>query len=372
MSFVPPSHAGPTLTAFALLGLFGLVWGLVSLGMLWRARAFTKLQAHDDALLLERAKWPLSPGPSRVIHGTVEALGEAVAIEIDIVQKVANYTNKNIKSHDWTETSRRATTHPFQLVRDDGRTVRVEPNDDVLVIEPLEKSYPDDRPMERVRSAVVRSGDEIYVCGDLFDAAPASAYRGGATFVLRPPRRGRLIVATEMLRDRYRTRIRSLRGFGIASLIVFAILHLSFTMPIVALMFGTHETATITDMRQWTTRSKNAFVPHYEITATAKDGARVYGEVEHETYASARYDMEVPIRRAGTWTCLGDDPTVHLAVLPFATVLMFLLGALAGAHYKGQAPWYDQAKLVEPGGAEHWSETRLTSGRGRPIDPGAD
>jgi hypothetical protein len=314
-----------------------------------------------------------------MIHGTVEVDGDdESAIELDIVEKVANHTNKGARSHVWTETSRSVTTRPFRLARDDGRSVLVQPDDGVLVVDELERSYPDDRPMERVRSAVVRAGDEVYICGDLTEASSGGAYRGGTTWVMAPPRTGRLLVATEMMRDRYRARISTLRGFGAVSLFLFCFLHGAFTRPVVALLFGSRDAAMITDTREWTTRSKSNLVYHYQVTATARDGLVVTSEVPFETYtwaANARLaDQPAPvtITRAGQWNILGDEVTVPMGLVVLATMIVIIVTAIAVVQYSQRVPWYDRRKLVEPGrGAEHWVETRTADGDGKPIDPDA-
>jgi hypothetical protein len=379
MSFVPPSHVDAITTLVILFGLLGVGWGAITGGMLWRALAFARLQRHDDELLEKRSTWPLSAGPSRVVHGTVEIDGEDVAVEIDIVEKVTNYTNKGARSHVWRETSRDVTTRPFRLVRDDGRSVLVEPDAGVLVVDELERSYPDDRPMERIRSAVVRAGDEVYVCGDLTEATSGGAYRGNSTWVMGPPRKGRLLVATEMMRNRYRNRIRTLGGFGAVSLLLFCFFHGLYTRPVVALLCGSRDVATIAVTQEWTTRSKSSLVYHYEVTATTRDGLVLTSEVPYATYAWARdtrvanKPAVVTITRAGDSTILGDEVTISIGLAIFGPALVLLITLIALVQYSQQAPWYDRRNLFEPGNSpEHWGETRKADGTGESIDPDAD
>jgi hypothetical protein len=380
VDFVPPNHVDFVGSAFMLFGILGLGWGVLSFGMLWQARRLSRLQKQDDAIADNRGE-SLSAGPSRVVHGRVEVDGDAVAIEIDVVQSVTDYTTKNGRSHDWTETSRRVTVRPFRLTRDDGRMVLVEPDDGVLVVDDLAKSYPSDRPRERVRSAVVRAGERVHVYGDVLETPGGGAYRGGPMFTMHRPRRGRLLVATDAIRGRYRDRIRSLCGFGVASALLFCFLHAMSTVPFVATMVGARETATIIDMHDWRTRTKGGFIRHYSLTAAASDGFELTSEVPEATYAWAQNarlagnDATVPIRRAGHWpraSCLGDEPNVSMVAIVPATVVAVMLGVFALFHYSRQSPWYDRRTLVETGGSGHWVETRTSAGLGEPIDPNRD
>ncbi len=339
---MPPTHADFAWTAFVLFGVLGVGWGAITFGLLQLAWSLARLQRHDHELIQDRGQ-ALAAGPSHVVHGRVEVDGDAPAIEIDVVQRVTNHASKNACTHDWTETSRRVTSRPFRVVRNDGVMVLVQPDDDVLVVDALSTTYPDDRPMERVRSAVVRVGEKVHVYGGLAEA-PGGAYRGGAAFVMQPPRGGRLLVATDALRDRYRDRVRSLCGFGLASALLFCFLHAAYTAPVVAmLVFPTHETATVTDAREWQTRSKNGLTHHYVLTATASDGFRVTGEVPAAAYASVQSARladkapTIPILRVGTWeraSRLGDEVSVNLAVLYFGFIIATMITVMALMHHQ--------------------------------------
>lgn len=376
--FSPPGHLGFAPSFVVLLGVLGIGWGAFIVSLIARAIRLRRLQEHENAFMQERARWQLLPGPSRVVHGRVEIDGDPVAIEIDVDQTVKNCTSKSSRWHEWKETSRRVAARAFRLVREDGQSVLVQPANDVLVVDALTTSYPDDRPMARVRSAVVRAQEEVYVYGDLVGGAGGDAYRGGSAFVVQSPRRGRMLVATEAMRDRYRARIRHSWRTGIGHAIVFLIFHGAFTTPFLAAMVaGTREEAALTNPRTYVTRGKHGPIHHWELTARAADGFPVTGEVDRDTYVSVTRDWptsatSIPILRvdhSGWASYLGSEPTIHFAVLLFGFVGALVMVAATIGGYERSAPWYDRKRVGEHGGTGHWVETRRLGGGGSPIDP---
>jgi len=376
--FIPPGYVGASGTYLVLVGILGLGWGLFVLWMVFEAFRLSRLQEHEHATLYVRAARILAPGPSRVVRGRVEVDGEDVAIEIDVVQNVVDHTNKNSRWHEWVESSRRSVARPFRLTREDGRSVLVEPDENLLVVDALTTTYPIDQPRFRTRSAVVRSGEEVYVYGDLHEGDAGGAYRGGAAFRLRPPRGGRMLVATEAMRDRYRGRIRYLRRCGLGIGALFVLLHGIFTRAfLVTAILGTHATATITSTRTYLTSGKHGPVPHYVITARADDGLMIEGEVQRDVYDRADYaratgaDRTIPILRvAGSpgASCLGNEPSVHLLVIILGVAAAALSTILALTQYDRRFAWYDRKAVSEEGGSGHWVETRRSDGAGPPID----
>ena len=367
--FVAPGYMGFAASFVLMLGVLGVGWGSAILATLAHARRLARQQEHEDTLMHERARWQLLPGPARVVHGRVEVDGDSPALEIDVEQRVQNRSSKNSRWHEWREASRRFVGRAFRLVRDDGRTVHVQPHDGVLVLHALGTEYPEHRPNERVRSAIVRAGDEIYVYGDLVETGGGGgAYRGSSAFVLQAPRRGRMLVATEAMRDRYRDRIAYLKRAGTWMAVAFCAVHLLFTsMFLTAMIFGVRERATVLGARTYVTQGKHGPITHYAIAAETRDGTKIESDVGLDDYADAQRALSeargpsITVLRVGksSWASfLGPEPHVHFggAVMGF---IVALLGAIiAKANYEGKLAWYDRKRVTEYGGPGYWVEKR--------------
>ncbi len=377
-SLVPPGAFGPGTTLCLCIGFLGAgVAGVIAYAWL-RAGALARSQAEEHALLVERAGRALSAGPSRVVEGRVDVDGrDDVAVEIDIVQQVRDVTNKSSRSHQWREVSRTVRAAPFYLVRDDGVSVYVEPTDDVLVVDSLETAYPMNRPRARIRSADVRRGERFFAYGDLVQGLHARAregYRDELGWILRRPRTDRMLLATEAIRDRYKARISFLRASAFWLTLAFLAFHGMVTLPfVVASLFGTVTLAEATGAGTYLTHNKGRTTTHYVLSAHTAEGLTLKSDVSravYDEYRSARPNgaVEVPILQTAGWdraTYLGAEPSVNsagtvLGVITAAFALLFLAFA-----YPTTLAWYDRKKLHEPGGSEHWRETRPAA----PIDP---
>ena len=186
------------MVAAVLLGALP-AWAVV--WMLAKARGMTVQGALVAARLAKRASWPLSAGPGRVVRGKVEPLGsEETAASVTVVQEACNITVKQARSHEWEEVSRECAAVPFALVRDDGQRVRVEPGEDLLLVDVLTTEVPDPTSKRRVRRAEASRGEVFCAYGELHKHAgpEGGAYRGNAEpWVLRPPRgTGRMLLTS--------------------------------------------------------------------------------------------------------------------------------------------------------------------------------
>ncbi len=376
--FLPPGTFGPVASWICAVGLLGLGFGSFIAFLVLRARALQKMQEREHALLQEGADKALLPGPARVVKGRVELDGgDGIAVGVDNRQAVKNHPSRNGKWHTWEEVSRTVHAVPFYLVRDDGQSVYVEVSEAALVVDALETKYPIDLPSLRVRSADVRRGERFFAYGDLVEGMHprgGDAYRGGSGWILRAPPGGRLLLATDAIRDRYVGRIAFLREWAAWLALAFCGLHAVFTLPFVAdSLFGTRATATLADLGTYVTRSKGHTTTHYVLTARAADGFTLKDQVSSTVYdeaqrAQSRGIVVVPIIRVGNWegaSFLGDEPYVYgsWVVLGIAGAAVTLL--LMRFAYPFSYAWYDRAKLGERGGTGHWNETRP----GAPIAP---
>ena len=106
-----------------------------------------------------------------MVHG--EVLGEAgtPCVSIRIQQSGREYKVKSQLRHKWTEWNRLVEAKPFELRLASGATLRVEPGEDVLLVDWLGKEA---RPSanERVRVAELRPHERVFIEGELVPPPP--------------------------------------------------------------------------------------------------------------------------------------------------------------------------------------------------------
>ena len=149
---------------------------------------------------------PYAPGPI-VLHGRVEkSEGGRHAVRVEVTQEGSESENSGVWSHTWTETSRRVFVEPFYVVDAAGRRTRVEPRDDVLLVDTMNHKAPGKRTL-RICSAELTPGEEVWASGELTSApdpeGTTGGYRGGAGLVLRAPPGQRMLLSSEPLAARF-------------------------------------------------------------------------------------------------------------------------------------------------------------------------
>jgi hypothetical protein len=382
-SFVPPEAVSGSWALASVLVLFVFVAGGGAAYLLATASWLRARARRESAELLGRSRTSLVAGAPRVVAGVVaaEASG-AVPVSTVITQAVVDRTDRGLRSHHWRESAREIGATPFFLERPDGEAIYVVPDLDVLLVAPLETSYPDAWRRERARIASVRAGSELLACGELTRAptvGPSAGYRDGRGWVLRPPRQGRMVLASPAaLRERYTRRIRVLFACGAGAAIVCGLLNAFVAAPVVlAALFGRTSLAAVTGARTYTTRDRHGDHKHYAITVRTPFGTSLSSEVQSAAYFAASSsrlrgeEVVVPVLRVPGWnraTFLGTTPYVTTLWLVFGVVLPVAGALVFRRAYEGAAPWYDRNKLNEPGGRGHWRETRPVL----PVDPSAN
>jgi hypothetical protein len=380
--YLPASTAGPLWALFSV-AVLGIGPGSIFVLMFLQARRLAAVQAREHAHLREEAERPLVSGPGHVVSGRVELdNSETIGVQVDITQEVKNHTSKNSRWHTWNEVARTVRPGPFYLVREGLPPVYVEPDENALVVDTLETSYPLPMASRRIRTADVKVGESFFAYGDLQEGPhprARDAYRGSAMgWVLRPPRRGRMLLATEGIRDRYKDRVSYLWKSGIICGAIFLGLHAWFTLPFVAAtVLGTRTTAEVVRTDTYVTHHKNSTTRHYELITRSADGFELTQDVPSFVYDRARDALArgdtvvVPIVRTRDWkwaSFVGPDPYVSgpwivMGVICFAITLLAVRGT-----YKGKYAWYDKKKLSEHGGSGHWTEPRPSA----PVPPGTN
>jgi hypothetical protein len=366
-SFVPPDASGGSLLRFCVLAIY--VFGLggafaLVLRKAWALRS-AKLRATRDL----HARGVLEPGPLRAVAGRVAAGGDApVALWCEITQQVENQRARGGRwFHRWNEVTRRTHTPSFRIETLDGEQVYVAPDDAALFAADLSTVYPPDRPFQRLRVAALRPADACFVRGELslghYPGAPGS-YREGTGWILRPPRDGRMLVATEAIGSRYRGRIELLGWLGALLAVLFIGFNAVVTLPLVlASALGTCDVAEVTRESSYITKDKNRTHTHYLLEARTSDGLTISSEVPAPPYFAARSARErgdratVPVLRVGRWQ-FGS----YLGTVPWASDVwvwgpVFIGVGLAfflRSAYLSERPWYDRDVLNERGGRGEW------------------
>ncbi|AGP35486.1 hypothetical protein [Sorangium cellulosum] len=207
------NHLDPVMSSLlvdvvATAGLLALA--VLALRLSLRLRRATALA---DASF--RANVALGPGEG-VVLGTVEReQGADVAVRVEVEQKGVELASSVSWRHGgavswrhaWTETGRKVRAHPFYLRHASGARVRVEPGEDVMLVDALDGMILVDR-TKRVRVAELVPGEEAFAFGELRRApdpeAPPLGYRERAQgYVLVRPRRRRMLLSSEPFGEQF-------------------------------------------------------------------------------------------------------------------------------------------------------------------------
>src|SRR6185369_6868987 len=118
------------------------------------------------------------------------AEGAARAVRVEVEQAGTESESSGVWSHEWTEVSRRVFVEPFYVVDAAGRRTRVEPRDDVLLVDSMNGKILVNL-TRRIRTAELTPGEEVWASGELTAAldpeGATSGYRDAAGLVLRAP-----------------------------------------------------------------------------------------------------------------------------------------------------------------------------------------
>ncbi|HRG94649.1 MAG TPA: hypothetical protein PLR99_00280 [Polyangiaceae bacterium] len=368
---------GPSFLLGVLLLLCG--GGAVLAALFAHARALAARGRREaDAITRPGA---LFAGPSKVVRGRVSlAEGATAAVRVLVKQRVKNHTSKNSKWHTWEETERVVEAQPFYLTRlddpeggatadggaDSGETILVEPSHDVFVVDTLETRAVPSTVTRRERVCEVSEGEVFSAYGTLVRGAhprARSAYRDGAQgWILKPPRAGKMVLASGTIDARYSGRVSFVRGWGTVLTLAWAVFNLFVTVPfLAATAFGEHEIAEVTSQRTWTTRNKNSTTHHYAVRVLTESGYRFEREISSRAYYHLEKQrlatgVRVPVVHALGWeraSYLGDAPTMSGLALVLGLVAAGISALLFYSGYRGAYAWYDKDRLSEQGGKGH-------------------
>lgn len=343
--------------------------GLVLLGGLFATAVFGEWRARRRAAALRRAVegklGPLAPGEV-VLKGTIETDepdGRAIAIEL--LQNGQNYQSKNGVNHSWTETARRVDARAFYLRLEDGRAVRVEPDQRVFVVDALDGV----RRLEfnqRVRSAEVRRGDQVFVIGALVEgydprAQVEGGYRGakGKALVLRSSKGRAMLVSTEVPSERYVRREGFHGNWALGFALLFMLVNgMAFGRFLVLATTGTPVMAAVADRTMEYHRQKHGGYYSYHLQARYENVSGHTVTVEDEIHRMAFTDdaaapgTRVPFvvsSSSSRIAQIGTQPGVNGGAVAVATLFALLAALVYGIVVRATRPWYERKRVVEHG-----------------------
>ena len=209
--FVSEGHLGVGLSSFCVdvLGTCGLL--AVAAYALSRWLRERRAAARADASF--NPDVGLVPGRA-IVLGTVEReQGANVAVRVELEMEGTEHESSGSWSFKWTEKDRRVRVHPFYLRHASGARIRVEPDDNVMLVDAMDGVVKVNL-TKRLRVAELMPDEKVFAIGELKYAqdpeAQTRGYRGRAEgYLLVPPRRGRMLLASEPLGARFARRASS-------------------------------------------------------------------------------------------------------------------------------------------------------------------
>lgn len=292
-----------------------------------------------------------------VLRGRVAlARDEPTAVRIEIEQRGSEARRKTGWEQTWKEERRKTTARPFYLEEERGMRIRIEPPDDVRMVDDLDATIALG-PNLRRRVGELAPGETIYARGDLVDATDPEMPRSKA-IVLRRPRHGHMLLSTAPLSQPFERRARSYRRWLVAYLIgVVPFLFLNLPYATIAVM-GQRAVGTVTAKDRGTNRAgKNTFSWYRLNVLTPADWAfaayvapSVWKGVAEGDRVAILYVPSSPGAYSDpfdlTGARLGAGPSQYHAVGIAALGLFAAMLALQVAFARQSRPWYE-AKLVE-------------------------
>ncbi|MBW2459954.1 MAG: hypothetical protein JRI68_36030 [Deltaproteobacteria bacterium] len=353
---LPEDHLGPVGSAIIGYGVCVAIplvlFILLLMGWLReRVRAAKARASFNGTVVLE-------PGET-VIHGQAEyAAGADAAVRVEIIQDGTEQKLQKGWKHTWTEVSREVLAQPFYVQVSKDQRVRVEPPDDTMLIDDMDETIFVDS-TTRKRAAAISPREEIYVNGELCQAADPEAeggYRaGGKAWVLRGTSKGNMLISTEPFQARFERQARRFRNGAIVTFLVLAFAQLLCIDYHMLLWRGAIVTGEIVSQRHYTTKgNKGKVTHHYEVKTKLGDGVELKDEVDEEVFQRMTPGTTVAVRRVpGSTVFMRVGPTASLplwaGILAFvgAAVLCMLLLAFALTSRQ----WYEK-KLVDGGSGQ--------------------
>jgi hypothetical protein len=222
--------------------------------------------------------------------------GAAPCITVDIEQRGREWKGKHSWHHEWREVSRRVDARPFYVVRPNGERVRVEPDQNVFLVDRLDGTDRFEHARRR-RTATLRPGEKVAITGVLvrgFDPRQGGYRDAAPALVLKPPPRGRMLVSTEPLADRHRTRASTYRGLAIAVGVLLAFSHGLLFANVHLQRFGAKRVSAtierVSSERYWVSRKGGGghWAWRYFAHARSDDGRTLTDQIGYPLYINVQ------------------------------------------------------------------------------------
>lgn len=354
------NHVGPPWSHVVILGM--TIMAL--LGIAWCIREMLEARrATRQARYIEKFKFNLYEG-ARFIAGDAEwAKGSKTAIRVTIGQDGKEIERRTGVSHTWTEVERHTEVAPFYVRTARGERVRVEPPDNVLLVDKLDQ-LEWMLPKWRRRRAEVTPGERVIIEGRLSrgpdpEAQSAESAAGTNTplgWVMKCGRRGNMHVSTEGLARRHELRSRAFKRTAIA-LAILNIVAVSMVTPYFTRLFFGHDVVAQYGGKVFYQEqaSKGHLEPHHAaIISYAVESDRVVNErveIEPKDY------RHLPSEKGSIWirhvpgqhwaTALGHGTAVNRSWMIISAALLGLAMYIVGRTYRRRR-WYE-GKMNEKG-----------------------
>ncbi|MRG91411.1 hypothetical protein [Polyangium spumosum] len=350
---IEPPWSYVAVFALDVLLLLALAFCLRELRRARRAAVEADAVVKPDAPLFEGA---------RFVAGVVEfARGEEQAVRVTITQEGTEQVDKNNnKSHTWEERGREVEARPFYLCQPGGERVRIEPPDDVMLVDTLDqKEWL--APAQRKRRAELLPGEWAVVEGRLYKApdpeadGQAAGYRQAAAtgWVMRPSPQKGMHVSTEGLSRRHELRARAFQWTCLWVVLLGLFMNAPLFTYRARLFLGENVVATYQGKRVYTSTSKGKQKNHYTVHVTYERAPEEGGLIDVD---DDDYD-ELPNQRGEIWvrrvplfeaaTALGQGSSVW-SVLWVAAALIVGLAWLRVQSTHGYRRWYE-GRVVDKG-----------------------
>lgn len=334
-----------SLTALGVLTLVLLVWVVAVAG-----RALRELWMAADAQRAIDGAATLVEGGT-LVTGITETDGDGPAVRVCLTEDGREWRHKGRWHHEWRESGRNVQARPFHVVTDKKERVRVEPPGEVFLVDEMKVSA-QLHALSRERTAELTHGERVAVSGRLRRARGAGgAYRGGeGGWVLDPPARGPMLVATQPLAAHHR---KWASFFVVAAVAPAALLLLTHVVAYYGVyrfaLWGRPVVATVVDHEVYTTHDRHGTHTHRQIRIDAR-GAEGWFEVTREGYERAGIGARVAaIETPDHALSLGGEPGFDAGLLVVPLVLVPAASMLTWLFHRSRRAWWEQKKVVTAG-----------------------
>jgi hypothetical protein len=293
-----------------------------------------------------------------ILHGRVAtADGAARAVRVEVEQEGTESESSGVWSHTWTETSRQIFVEPFYVIDATGRRTRVEPRDDVFLVDAMDGKILVNL-TRRIRTAELSPGEEVWASGVLTIApdpeAATHAYRGAAALVLRAPPGRRMLLSSEPLGARFEAKARFYRRWSaVLALLGMMAWSLMFGPYFLRSVAGETRQATITQLHPYDTENDGTVTHHFRVgfTLGGKETTAA-DDVSVETFNRLQEGQSIAVRWVPSMpqlSTIGAEATVGSAPLLLLFSAVWLAALLVYRNrIQHSLGWYEK-KVVDKG-----------------------